>query len=82
MAYLTRSQAGGSYAHYTPVSTSTVTRLPEGVTTQAAAAVLLQGLTALSMVKVTCEVKPGENVRMQQTVQCVVMKWNCGSVVV
>lgn len=60
VAYLTRSALGGSYAQYTAVQANLTTKLAEGVSTQAAAAVLLQGLTALSMVKTTCEVKAGE----------------------
>lgn len=48
VGYTTRSVQGGSYADFTVVSAPLVVKLPEGVSTQDAAAVLLQGLTALS----------------------------------
>jgi hypothetical protein len=42
VVYMTRSAYGGSYADFTAVKADTVTKLPQGVSTQAAAAVLLQ----------------------------------------
>lgn len=61
MGYSTRSHLGGSYADFTVVSAPLVTKLPESVSTQDAAAVLLQGLTALSQatVAVANEIKQG-----------------------
>jgi NADPH:quinone reductase-like Zn-dependent oxidoreductase len=61
VGYITRPLLGPSYASYTTVRSDLAVKLPEGVNTQTAAAVLLQGLTALSMVKVTCEVQKGGN---------------------
>lgn len=61
VGYTTRSVSGGSYAEFTPVKATLVTKLPESVSTQDAAAVLLQGLTALSQatVAVANEIKQG-----------------------
>jgi NADPH2:quinone reductase len=63
VGYVSRSHLGGSFAEYTAVQAGLVTKLPQGVSTQAAAAVLLQGLTALSMVKTTCQVAAGTRLR-------------------
>ncbi|WIA35499.1 hypothetical protein OEZ86_003928 [Tetradesmus obliquus] len=60
VGYVSRSTLGGSFAEFTAVQAGLVTKLPQGVSTQAAAAVLLQGLTALSMVKTTCQVAAGD----------------------
>lgn len=61
VGYVTRSHLGGSYADFTVVASPQATQLPEGVSTQDAAAVLLQGLTALSQatVAISNEIKPG-----------------------
>lgn len=62
VGYTTRSQQlGGSYADCTVVAAPLVTKLPESVSTQDAAAILLQGLTALSQatVAVANEIKQG-----------------------
>lgn len=62
MGYTTRSGVlGGSYADYTLVNAPLVVKLPEAVSTQDAAAVLIQGLTALSQatVVVAKEIKQG-----------------------
>lgn len=62
VGYTTRSQLGGGYADYTVVQDRLVTKLPDSVSTQDAAAVLLQGLTALSQatVAVANEIKQGK----------------------
>jgi D-arabinose 1-dehydrogenase-like Zn-dependent alcohol dehydrogenase len=61
VGYITRSHLGGSYADFTVVASPQVTKLPEGVSTQDAAAVLLQGLTALSQatVAISNDIQPG-----------------------
>jgi NADPH2:quinone reductase len=62
VGYTTRSQQlGGSYADCTLVAAPLVTKLPESVSTHDAAAILLQGLTALSQatVAVANEIKQG-----------------------
>jgi len=60
VGYITRPVLGPSYAAYTTVRSDLAVKLPDGINTQTAAAVLLQGLTALSMVKITCEVQKGD----------------------
>lgn len=62
VGYTTRSVQGGSYADFTVVSAPLVVKLPEGVSTQDAAAVLLQGLTALSQATtaIANDIKQGE----------------------
>jgi hypothetical protein len=61
VGYVTRSVLGGGYADYTLVAAPSIIRLPEAVSTQAAAAVLLQGLTALSQATlvVANQIQPG-----------------------
>lgn len=68
VGYITRSQLGGSYADFTVVQDRLVTRLPDDISTQQAAAVLLQGLTALSQatVAVSNEIQPGACAAQQQ----------------
>ena len=60
VGYITRPALGPSYAEYTTVRSDLAVKLPDGIKTQTAAAVFLQGLTALSMVKITCEVQKGK----------------------
>lgn len=63
VGYTTRSQQlGGSYADCTLVAAPLVTKLPESVSTHDAAAILLQGLTAMSQatVAVSNEIKQGD----------------------
>jgi NADPH:quinone reductase-like Zn-dependent oxidoreductase len=62
VGYTTRSQLGGGYADYTVVQDRLVTKLSDSVSTQDAAAVLLQGLTALSQatVAVANDIKQGK----------------------
>lgn len=71
VGYITRSHLGGSYADFTVVQDSLVTRLPDSISTQQAAAVLLQGLTALSQatVAVSNEIQPGVCAAQQQQQQ-------------
>ncbi|KAK4701358.1 NADPH:quinone reductase, partial [Phenoliferia sp. Uapishka_3] len=52
--------AGGSFAEFCLTKAEKTVKLPEGVSTKVAATVLLQGLTALTMVKEAHEVKPGQ----------------------
>jgi NADPH2:quinone reductase len=52
------SQTRGAYAQYTAVSAEKTILLPEGVTTHTAAASLLQGLTALTLIREAHYVKP------------------------
>lgn len=62
MAYISpgpRAQPSCSYAEYSAVPAATVARLPDGVSTEQGAAVMLQGLTAKSMVEVCTDVKAG-----------------------
>ncbi|KIZ07187.1 NADPH2:quinone reductase [Monoraphidium neglectum] len=54
-----RLPGSASYAEYSSVPAASVVRLPEGVSAQQGAAVLLQGLTAKSMIEVTTDVKKG-----------------------
>lgn len=64
---------GGSYAEFTAVKAAYVAKLPGSVSTQDAAAVMLQGLTAWSQatVAVANEIKPGE-LRPVPGTKCVV----------
>lgn len=57
--------AGGSFAEYTAVEDRQTIKLPAGISTKDAATVLLQGLTALTIVKEAHEVKPGQFVLVQ-----------------
>ncbi|KAI1875330.1 hypothetical protein JX265_004388 [Neoarthrinium moseri] len=50
--------ARGAYAQYKAVAASKAITLPEGVTTHTAAASLLQGLTALTLIREAHHVKP------------------------
>lgn len=52
----------GSYAEKALVPADRVVKVPDGVATDAAAAGLLQGLTAHFLTRTTHEVRPGENV--------------------
>ncbi|KAI0151305.1 hypothetical protein BJ166DRAFT_501443 [Pestalotiopsis sp. NC0098] len=52
------SQTRGAYAQYTAVSAEKAITLPEGVSTKTAAASLLQGLTALTLIREAHYVKP------------------------
>jgi len=63
VGYTTRSHKwGGSYADFTVVNAHLAAKLPDSISTHDAAAVFLQGLTALSQatVDVADEIKPGE----------------------
>lgn len=62
VGYITSPALGPAYAEYSSVKAATAAKLPDNVSTQTAAAVMLQGLTALSMITVTCEVKQGDTV--------------------
>ena len=50
----------GAYAEYGLVAADRLVRLPEGVSTRQAAAVLLQGMTAHYLVTATCPLDPGD----------------------
>lgn len=52
------SQTRGAYAQYSAVSEAKAINLPEGVSTKTAAASLLQGLTALTLIREAHHVKP------------------------
>ncbi len=54
------SAAAGSYAEYTLVPASKLVALPQGISLEKAAAVLLQGLTAHYLVNSTYPLKPGD----------------------
>lgn len=56
MGYL--SQTRGAYAQYTAVLADKTIALPEGVSTHTAAASILQGLTALTLIREAHYVKP------------------------
>jgi NADPH2:quinone reductase len=49
-----------TYAQYTAASAQTVYKIPDGVSTEAAAAGLLQGLTALTLIREAHAVKKGD----------------------
>jgi D-arabinose 1-dehydrogenase-like Zn-dependent alcohol dehydrogenase len=72
VGYVTRSVLGGGYADFTLVAAPSIIRLPEGVSTQAAATVLLQGLTALSQATlvVANQIQPGGAVAARGTNWC------------
>lgn len=55
----------GSAAEYAAAPAAKVTRLPDGVSTRDGAALLLQGLTAWTLVRDAHDVKPGEVVLVQ-----------------
>lgn len=68
VGYTTRSHKwGGSYADFTVVNAHLAAKLPDSISTHDAAAVFLQGLTALSQatVDVADEIKPGDWVLVQ-----------------
>ncbi|KAI9179752.1 hypothetical protein H9P43_005082 [Blastocladiella emersonii ATCC 22665] len=52
----------GSYAEYTAMGTTHVTKIPASVSLETAAAGLLQGLTALTLVKLAYPIKQGDTV--------------------
>lgn len=56
------SGGGGSYAELAVVDADTLVPLPDGVTTEVAAAVLLQGMTAQYLVTATFPVHDGQHV--------------------
>ncbi|EXJ93753.1 NADPH2:quinone reductase [Capronia coronata CBS 617.96] len=57
--------AQGAYAEYIAVAASGVMKLPPNVPVKDGAALMLQGLTAWTMVKDAHEVKPGEQILIQ-----------------
>jgi NADPH:quinone reductase len=56
VGYLTQSR--GAYAQYSAISSTQVVKLPDGLSTRMAAASLLQGLTALTLIREAHPVKP------------------------
>ncbi|KAK7723096.1 NADPH:quinone reductase [Botryosphaeria dothidea] len=50
----------GAYAEYTAIPTSHATKVPEGIASDIAAAALLQGLTALTLIREAHPVKKGD----------------------
>lgn len=54
-----------SYAQYTPAKAQNAYKIPEGVSSEVAAAVLLQGLTALTMIRESYPVKKGDWILVQ-----------------
>ncbi|KAJ1970177.1 hypothetical protein H4R35_005967 [Dimargaris xerosporica] len=48
------------YAQYVVLEQTKTCKLPDAVTCEQGAAVLLQGMTALSLVRLTCRVEPGD----------------------
>lgn len=59
VVYMSGPEAG-SYAQYTAVSASQVVVIPEDLSTEAAAAIMLQGLTALTFIREAANVQPGQ----------------------
>ena len=54
-----------SYAQYTPARAQSAYKIPEGVSSEVAAAALLQGLTALTMIRESYPVKKGDWILVQ-----------------
>lgn len=54
------SAAAGSYAEYSTVDAKDVIAIPDGISTEQAAASYLQGLTAWTFIREAGEVKPGQ----------------------
>jgi NADPH:quinone reductase len=52
----------GAYAEFTTAPLARVTLLPDGISTQLAAASLLQGMTALTLIREAAQIKPGLSV--------------------
>ena len=50
----------GAYAQYSPVSATGVVPIPDGLSTEKAAAVYIQGLTAWTFIREAGQVKPGQ----------------------